>query len=422
VRLLALAASVWPTSASADALQSLANQRNMLPGGRASMLGGAYTAVSDDSSGSYYNPAGLAFIKENRLELSATGYRTSNLIYHETVGDEPFDERSETIYPSFFGGTAKLSALTLGYSFMTLDARNVYQQNQYDNISSVDGAPSSYSRTYQEASTYIWAGGSAALRLSGNWSVGTSVFYYQRNIEFSTNELILLNGGGILSINDTLKTLNTGLAGSNGIMYRGESISFGASIRTAMSFSNKSTLLVDIVDYDPVNGPRNAEDDVLPTVTHTRAKHRALNELNPTTYTLGMAWHPASWFLLSTDVMLHEGVKSRYKQHGGHDLHTTFNYSLGMELNAGWASLMAGYLTNSSMYRAPDPELVNQPVHIDYVGYTGGLGWSIGGVHGQLGAMVQSGKGEAQILSGSTDIQNVEGRIATYVLAGKVPL
>ena len=79
------------------------------------MMGGAFTAVADDSSASYYNPAGLAKIKENRLELSATSYRSSSLVYHETVNEEPFREQSDVIYPSFVGGTSRFSRVTLGY-------------------------------------------------------------------------------------------------------------------------------------------------------------------------------------------------------------------------------------------------------------------------------------------------------------------
>ena len=37
--------------------------QNFLVGERAASIGGAYTALSDDASGAYYNPAGLAQLK-----------------------------------------------------------------------------------------------------------------------------------------------------------------------------------------------------------------------------------------------------------------------------------------------------------------------------------------------------------------------
>ncbi len=411
---------VGSSKARGDAFQSQANQRNMLPGGRAQMLGGAYTAISDDAPGCYYNPAGLSFSRDDRIEASGTAYRTTKLTYDGAINDKPFEERSESFYPSFLGGTAKLGPLTVGYAYMTLDARNVYQQDKYTDIFTNDGKPSSYSRTYLENSTYRWAGATAALKLTDHISYGGSLFYYQRNIEFTTSQLAVLNGGGIYSRNDTLSTLNTGLASVNGLMFHGEDLSVGLSVRMAGAWSNRSRYYSDEITYDPksVNDAGNAE----PVVTHTEIKYKAFNEMNPTTYTVGAAWWATKWFLLTGDVMAHEGVKTPFANLGGHDLHTTFNYSAGTEVNVGFASLMAGYFTNNSMYRAPEPEKASQPTHIDYRGVSGGMSWHLAGFNGELGYMTQRGKGEAQILTGSRAIQKVHGEISTYLISGKVPL
>jgi len=37
-----------------------AHYKNMLIGERAATMGGSYVAISDDSTGCYYNPAGIA--------------------------------------------------------------------------------------------------------------------------------------------------------------------------------------------------------------------------------------------------------------------------------------------------------------------------------------------------------------------------
>lgn len=408
------------SEARADAFQSQSNQRNMLPGGRAQMLGGAYTAISDDAPGCYYNPAGLSFSRDDRIEASGTAYRTTVLTYDGAINDKPFEERSEVFYPSFLGGTAKLGRLTVGYAYMTLDARNVYQQEKFTNIYSADGAPNSYSRTYLENSTYRWIGATAAFKLTDHISYGGSVFYYQRNIEFTTSQIAVLNGGGIYSSADTLKTLNTGIAGVNGIMIHGDQLSLGLSIRTAGAWSNRSRYFSDEIAYDPKD--IDATGATAPTVTHTEIKYKAYNEMNPTTYTVGLAWWATKWFLLTGDVMVHEGVKTQYASLGGHDLHTTFNYSAGTEVNMGFASIMAGYFTNNSMYRKPDPAKVSQPTHIDYRGYSGGMSWHLAGLNGEIGYMTQVGTGEAQILTGSPEIQTTHGRITTYLISGKAPL
>ncbi len=409
-------------AASADPFVSLANQRSILPGGRAAMMGGAFVAVADDSSAAYYNPAGLAFLKENRIEFSATAYQQAEIVYEDTINEEPFVERSEVIFPNFIGGTARFSALTLGYTFMTLDARNIYQQTRYDDVSQAAGLPSTYSRTYQETSTYIWTGGSAAIKLSDRLSLGSSIFYYQRNINFSSNEIQYLNGDGFIDINGTLSTLNTGVASVNGLMWRDKSWSFGLAVKTAMALSDRSILIIDQLEYDPVSGERDTNGDVVPVAVSSRYKHKALNEMNPTTYSAGFAWTPDPVFTLSTELLVHEGVKSAYKDRGGFDLHTTMNYSVGADLNLHYFDFMAGYFTNNSMYREPDPEYAGQPAWINMTGVTGGLGWNIGSLHGQAGMVKQTGDGKAQVKGGSPSIQEAHAETTTYIIAGKVPL
>jgi len=398
----------------ADALQSMANQRSSLPGSRAALMGGAFTAVADDSSASFYNPAGLSLVKENRLELSATSYRASELIYHKTVNEDPFQERSEMIYPSFVGGTSKFGWLTLGYSFMSLDARNIYQQDNFQNISTVDGVTNSYSRTYQESSTYIWAGGSASVRLTDNMSFGSSLFYYQRNIKFTANEIVSLNGGGIININDTLNTVNTGVSNVTGLLWKRQIFSAGLSVKTARATSDKSTLHIDRIDF--------TEGDETPLHSSTSISHNALNELNPTTYNVGFAFKPTTWFLLSTDAHLHEGVKSPYKTEGGQDLHSTIDHSVGTAIGGDKFTLMAGYFTNNSMFKSPNPNFSGQPLWVNYTGKSLGLSWNFSGLRGQVGYVLQSGVGKAQIRSGDPDIQDVDGKVETVVVGGTVPL
>ena len=49
---------------------------NMLIGERATGLGGAYTAIADDPSGLYYNPAGIVYSLGSKLSASM------NTFYH----------------------------------------------------------------------------------------------------------------------------------------------------------------------------------------------------------------------------------------------------------------------------------------------------------------------------------------------------
>ena len=48
---------------------------NQLIGYRAAGLGGAYTAISDDPSGLYYNPAGIVYAQTSNLSASVNAFQ-----------------------------------------------------------------------------------------------------------------------------------------------------------------------------------------------------------------------------------------------------------------------------------------------------------------------------------------------------------
>ena len=49
--------------------------KNLIVGDRASGMGGAYTAISDDPSGLYYNPAGIVYSQGTNVSASANASR-----------------------------------------------------------------------------------------------------------------------------------------------------------------------------------------------------------------------------------------------------------------------------------------------------------------------------------------------------------
>lgn len=54
---------------------------NQLIGDRATGMGGAYTAVSDDASGLFYNPAGIVYVTDKNFSASVNAFfrRPKNL-------------------------------------------------------------------------------------------------------------------------------------------------------------------------------------------------------------------------------------------------------------------------------------------------------------------------------------------------------
>lgn len=414
---LLIALILYPALAKADIWQAFGNQRNTLPGGHAALLGGAFTAVADDATASYYNPAGLGFLKNPRVELAGQAYRTAVTTYEDVIGDLPFSERSSTIYPSYFGGALRGQNLAFGYAFLNLDARNNYQR---DNIQ--EGAGTSedlgldYTRSYQETSSYNWLGGAFALKFSNSWSLGAGVFYYQRDIRYTALELVTTSQGHVLTDAVTLASLNTGVAHVVGIMGHLGDFSIGLTVRSAVALSNRTTIAVDQVQY----AANEDGEGGTATVARQEEKSEVYSDLNPRTWTLGLAYRPWSFLLVAVDALYHQGVSS--PKDARYDLHNTVNGSAGIELDFSVLALHGGYFSNRSMYARPSRDAEEQPTAIDYIGTAYGISFNIKGIVGQLGLVHQSGVGQGQVRSGSLAVQDARAETRTYIISGNASL
>src|SRR5262244_2789299 len=69
-----------------SALADDSNFRPYILGSRAAGMGGAFTALSDDGSGSYYNPGGLAFTRRSSISLSVSVYGVVTGSYANALG------------------------------------------------------------------------------------------------------------------------------------------------------------------------------------------------------------------------------------------------------------------------------------------------------------------------------------------------
>ncbi len=126
---------------SLPAKADLFHYSNLLIGQRALGLGGAFTALSDDTSGLYYNPGGLAL--QSSLELSGsinTFYLRKNT-FEKVFGEKQFTESARGSVSSFFGLSKRvmvplLGSVQVGLAFINPDAalsdENILIQNEPD--------------------------------------------------------------------------------------------------------------------------------------------------------------------------------------------------------------------------------------------------------------------------------------------------
>lgn len=383
-------------------------------------MGGAYTALADDPSGTYFNPAGVVHGQEREVSISGNAYYSNTLVYEEAVRGEDFKETASGVIPTFLGGTTKIGKrLALSYAAMTLDSRNIDQNNKFTDISNVVGEVNSFHRTHQENNNLLLAGAGASWMFAESFSLGMSVFYYQRSIVATNHQLVQFNGGAVQTVDQKYTTSNEGGATSAGVQVRMKNFAFGLAWKQFYALTDKTMAFFDVVKQTP-NEEGGFEN---PQVSSVETEIRNFNELETSTARGGIAWIPSPSFLLSADVLFHPGISTPYNAEGGTDLVDTFNYSLGMEGVLGQHLIVrTGVFSNNSGYPILREGGKNQAPHIDYLGGAFGFGWKTKQSDVSIGVVGQFASGKAQIISESTEIQNVKGNSVLYLWSSKFAL
>lgn len=405
---MTLALGSLPSIARADlARQHQSFDRLVLPGGRAAMMGGAYTALSNDPSGLFYNPAGIVQGTQNQVSLNTWSTNRSEVVFKEAVRGQDFTETSNTLFGGFAGGVFHKKWITLGYVIATLDKRNINQDDYFYDISSEEGQARDFTRIHQESNSYDLFGASVAFSLGKSWSIGLASFYYDRSIEAMDYQQVTFNGGQVLVQESKVRVSNQGFHGNAGLQYRGDDISLGASVRIGEPVLNKGSLNFNSVTHAVAN-------TVPDVVNYSSDDYEADTEIIPTIYRLGLAFHPAPGFLVSTDLTYSSPVKV---DNGSPDRLGTWNYALGLETGFTNWRLMLGVFTNNSTFPEIQSDGANQTAHLDYLGKTIGTSIITKSFDLHLGFVRQDGRGTAQIVAGATANQRVEATTENILLS-----
>lgn len=316
-------------------------------GERGAMLGGAYTALSEDISGSYYNPAGLAFIDKFSLSMTANMYSLRKESRKDENGSVMKVDTVDLL-PTTFGFNLSWSRVTAAFS--------IYQTDQLK-FSSIYSNGVVTDKFEIDMKSYLM-GPSVAVRLLNSLSVGTSLFYryYKGQVAFfigSDDALYQSDytyGGLIVSVGAKYHVIENLKIGIN---YQAESI-----------FINGKNTYV----YTDTSAANNEVSDTIKG--EMRSPHRIA---------AGVAWESPKAFTISCDFIYylpidysqpHEMMsvtddQARYKEKAHFDI------SLGGEvfLNDSF-SLRMGFFTNTS--GAP---VEKKAERVNMYGGTFGLGY-----------------------------------------------
>ena len=448
--------------------------QNFLIGDRAIGLGGAYGGVSDDASGVYYNPAGIAFALSNDISGSANAMYNKTLTFKKTIGSKDFKEESGGTVPSFFGGLLKVDNIAEGLVFAwgiyALDNELKDQDDMFENIrlgasspcpNGTEAPPDNilkrFHRTVNSRSATEYVGAALGWRMSNALSFGVGANYvsvdelvqeYQdvkQSSHFCTTDGGFEPGTQTLTQNIRQQLVAYGIQPVFGVqasLFGRLSLGFTAKFGSFLSQTYEQTAeirRIKLVDDDQSTvETQSAAGGSGATITNPSVVgvyHNPGNvstETNPlgsmvNSYRLGAAYFASTRLLMTADVVHVTGVTDAEKFGGFsyalYGKEAVTNFMAGLEYYIVPAVPMRlGFFTNNDARPAINKKKANQRNHVDWMG--GSVFFSWVQPNSQIGAgfVLQNGTGEAQKIGGVTTVQQVEGSAYTFAFSATTTL
>lgn len=378
---------------------------NIVVGDRASGMGGAYTAVSDDPAGLYYNPAGIVYGAANNLSASVNAYHRNYTEYKNVLGGNGWKRTSASLLPNFFGVTQTVGRGTVGFSYAVPDSILEDQDQSFSNIPGTlsDGTSVTIEEfiiNFSHKDETYNIGPSYALKLGKTLSAGGTLYIHRRERDSTFNQYLDLNTGGFQWLNTYYETAETGVKPVLGLMWAPvDKVSIGVALSKVSLFSSRTLSQTTCQGVDCAFERRVVRSD----------EKREL----PYVLNFGAAYFPSSALLVSMDVSYYTETDDNFQ-----DKDAVLNVAFGTEyyFTSQWA-MRLGFFTD----HANTPEVAvgetNQPEHIDLYNGSFSVSRFAGNSTTTFGLAYGAGSGETQLFGGSTSIQQVDRQTFTVFLS-----
>ncbi len=354
------------------------NQRNIIPGERAALLGGAYTALSEDVTGTYYNPAGIAFIDQFAVSTNASLYSYRSMKRDDTEGFT-FDTDSIDMSPTFFGFNLSMKPVNMAFS--------IYQTDNYV-FADIDPVGNTVYKFEIDAKSYL-IGPSIAYKITDSLAVGVSALYRH----YAGNATLYL--GPLVGFQETEMKYD-GLVAGAGIKFN-----ITDSIKMGASYFSQSIDLHGTNNYTYLDGADQVTGE---GSCKMRSPHK---------FSFGLAYDVKKKYTISVDgtyymamdysqphaMMDISAPDSRYKEDSHYDISVGGEYFLNDIF-----SLRIGFFTNTS--GAP---VEKRSEELNLYGGSFGLGFYTGevssgiGFSGMYGSEDEFRQGTTQMSGGRYD-------------------
>lgn len=370
---------------------------SFLIGDRASGMGGAYTAVSDDPTGLYYNPAGIVYATGRNLSASVNAYYNFHKKYKDVIGGNGWERNSSSLLPNFFGITQPLGKFQFGFSYAVPDSIQEDQDQTFSDLPSrfAGVTVTRYVINFNNEDTTYNFGPSLAYEISSSMATGITLYLHHRSNQMIMNQFISLDNGTYEWTNQYTELVERGVKPVLGFMWApADKITIGLSL--AKTFLYSASITSQATSFSNTAGT---------IVTREETPSPGSKRKYPLEVRAGVAYFPTSSLLFALDGKYYAKVDDPVF---GNRV-SVLNGSFGAEyyMSRSWA-LRAGIFTDLANTPDLDSSLSGQFEKIDLYGVSASISNFSRNTSITLGGSLTSGSGKAQIVTDSTELQNVD--------------
>jgi len=298
-----------------------------LIGERPAGMGGAYTAVSDDASGMYYNPAGIVYSPGSNISASVNAFSVYTKQYENAIGNYKYARQSQNFQPNFFGVVQHTPLGTVGFSYAIPDSM---LESQDQSMPSPNSALSSYNINFNKEYNLYNVGPSWARDINNDFKFGVTLYYHYKRQKTINNVTQTL-----------LSALSSGAAGQglwSNVYYKLEELGFRPIVglvwapengKYSVGLALSQTYIYDASQYTQIttnyNSSTLAVANAAPSITRTNTIPQY-----PIVAKMGVAYFPSNALLFAGDLTYSSQVTADTGAYGW-DRKSLINFALGME-------------------------------------------------------------------------------------------
>lgn len=387
--------------------------RNIIVGERASGLSGAYTAVSDDPSGLFYNPAGIVYSSGSNLSASVNAYHSTGITYKSALGGSDWNRKAAALLPNFFGVVQTIGKGRVGLSYVVPDSIIEDQDQVFHNLPgrldlNNDGTyetpvtATDYVINFNNEDNTYYFGPSYAIELKPGLSVGATLYYHYRKNQRILNEYIAYDSGHYDWVGSYYETSEWGLRPSVGVIW-------SPVDKVSLGFTASTTKVMGSDTSAQVTSKRHYTNTALFQMAESSEEREY-----PYVFTVGAAYFPNDALMVSGDINYFTSTEDKFLG----EREATVNMALGAEYYVTpKIAIRGGMYTNLTSAPGIDYWRTDQPEHVDLYGGSLSMSYFGRGASLTLGGVYSFGKGEAQVIGGSTATQDAEMTSWTMLLS-----